>query len=65
MVAARWCQQRMWALESAAIDDELDAQRGEVDRTYSAITPDVRTALAFARRDCGFRFKVKRIPGRT
>jgi hypothetical protein len=49
MVAARWRQQRIWALESAAIDDELDAQRPEVDRTYSAITPDVRTVLAFAR----------------
>jgi hypothetical protein len=49
MVAARWRQQRMWAIESAAIDDELDAQRAEVDQAYSAITPDVRTALAFTK----------------
>ena len=47
LVAARWREKRMWALESAALDDELDAQRAEIDRTYSAITPDVRTALAF------------------
>jgi hypothetical protein len=49
MIAARWRQQRMWALEAAAIDDELEAQRAEVDQTYSAITPDVRTALAFTK----------------
>jgi hypothetical protein len=49
MVAARWRQQRMWALESAALDDEIDAQRANFDQTYSAITPDVRTALAFTK----------------
>ncbi len=49
MVAARWRQQRMWAIESAALDDELDAQRADVDHTYTLITPDVRTALAFVK----------------
>ena len=49
MIAARWRQQRMWAIESAAIDDELEAQRPAVDQAYSAITPDVRTALAFTK----------------
>jgi hypothetical protein len=49
MVAARWRQQRMWAVESAALDDQLDAQRADVDQTYTLITPDVRTALAFVK----------------
>jgi hypothetical protein len=49
MVAARWRQQRMWVIESAALDDQLEAQRAEVDQEYEDITPDVRTALAFTR----------------
>ena len=47
MVAARWRQQRIWSIESSALDDELDAQRVEVDKNYEEITPDVRTWLAF------------------
>ena len=49
MVAARWRQQRMWAIESAALDDEIEAQRDDVDKMYTLITPDVRTALAFVK----------------
>jgi hypothetical protein len=47
MVAARWRQQRIWSIESSALDDELDAQRVEVDKNYEEVTPDVRTWLAF------------------
>ena len=32
-----------------ADDVELETQRAKVDQTYSAITPDVRTALAFTK----------------
>ena len=49
MIAARWRQQRMWAIESAAIDNELKIQGPDIDRKYAEITPDARTALAFTK----------------
>jgi hypothetical protein len=49
MVAAKWRQRRLWAIEADLLDDEIIVQKEKVDadgESYSPITP-----LTFAYRD--------------
>jgi hypothetical protein len=47
MIAATWRLRRLAALESAALDHEMDAQRAELDATYSNLDPETRAHFAF------------------
>ena len=47
MIAATWRLRRLAALESAAIDHTIDAQRADVDATYDDLDPETRAHLAF------------------
>ena len=47
MIAATWRLRRISAVETAAIDHAMDAQRAEMDTTYKALDPETRTHFAF------------------
>ena len=47
MVAATWRLRRITAVESAAIDHAMEAQRSSLDGTYKVLDPETRTHLAF------------------
>ena len=47
MVAATWRLRRITAVESAAIDHAMEAQRSKLDGTYKVLDPETRTHLAF------------------
>lgn len=46
LIAATWRLRRIAAVESAAIDHAMDAQRAELDATYSNLDPETRTHFA-------------------
>jgi len=47
LIAATWRLRRLTALESAAMDHTIDAQRAGVDATYKNIDPETRAHFAF------------------
>ena len=47
MIAATWRLRRLIALESAAMDHKMDAQRIDLDATYSDLNPETRAHFAF------------------
>jgi hypothetical protein len=47
MVAAKWRQRRLWGIESALFDHEMDTQEEEIDKKYEQIDQPTRLALAF------------------
>jgi hypothetical protein len=47
MIAATWRLRRLSALESAALDHTIDAQRAAVDATYNGLDPETRAHFAF------------------
>jgi hypothetical protein len=47
LAVAKWRQRRLWAIESAAIDLEMDVQQQEVDVKYETIDQPTRLALAY------------------
>jgi hypothetical protein len=49
MVAATWRLRRLTALESAAMDHAIDAQRASLDATYQNLDPETRAHFAFDR----------------
>ncbi len=51
MVAATWRQRRLAAVESAAFDHAMDAQRAGLDATYKNLDPETRTWLALKKLD--------------
>ncbi len=51
MVAATWRRRRLAAIESAAIDHAMDAQRAGLDATYQDLDPATRTYFAFDKLD--------------
>jgi hypothetical protein len=49
MAVAQWKLRRLWSMESAALDHQMDRMAGEIDATYERIDPPTRLALAFSR----------------
>ncbi len=47
MIAATWRLRRLAALESAALDHAIEAQRAELDATYQGLDPETRAHFAF------------------
>ena len=47
LIAATWRLRRITAVESAAIDHAVDAQRAGLDSTYKIVAPETRTHFAF------------------
>ena len=47
MITATWRLRRIAAVESAAIDHAIDAQRAELDATYDELDSETRTHFAF------------------
>jgi hypothetical protein len=47
MVAAKWRQRRLWGLETALLDHEMDFQEKEIDKKYKRTDEETRVALAF------------------
>ena len=47
MIAATWRLRRLAALESAALDHMIDAQRAKLDATYEVLIPETRAYFAF------------------
>ena len=47
MIAATWRLRRLSALESAAMDHKMDAQRNDLDATYSNLDLETRAHFAF------------------
>jgi hypothetical protein len=47
IAAAKWKQRRAWALETSALDLEIERQRGDMDRAWTAVSEQERNALAF------------------
>jgi hypothetical protein len=47
--AARWRLRRIWGVETAIIDHEMDRQAPQIEEIYEKIDESTRTALALAR----------------
>jgi hypothetical protein len=47
MIAATWRLRRLSALESAALDHTIDAQRAGIDAAYQGLDPETRAHFAF------------------
>ena len=47
MIAATWRLRRIAAVESAAVDHAIDAQRVDLDAIYKSLEPETRTHFAF------------------
>jgi NADH-quinone oxidoreductase subunit C len=47
LVANRWRMRRIWSLETAVLDYEMDAQEKEVEKKYASIDETTRLALAW------------------
>src|SRR6185369_16952042 len=47
MVAARWRQQRLWMIQTAGIDLEMDRQQQPIEETMLDCTKQTRVSLAF------------------
>jgi hypothetical protein len=47
MVAAKWRQRRLWCIETALLDHEMDKQEKELDEKYEQIDQETRLAIAF------------------
>jgi hypothetical protein len=47
MVAARWRLRRLASMETAALDHAVDAQRAQIDATYTDLDAETRAHLAF------------------
>jgi hypothetical protein len=47
MVAARWRQQRVWMIQTAALDLQMDSQEEEIENTLLKLTEPTRIAMAF------------------
>ena len=47
LVAARWRMERVWALETALLDIEMEEQRESIEKKFESIDEIARTALAF------------------
>ena len=52
MVVAKWRQQRLWAIEAAAVDFRMERQRREIKEIKSTDEP-TRSALAFTGVEAG------------
>jgi hypothetical protein len=48
IVAYRWRLRRIWGVETALIDHEMDRQADHIEQTYDRIDEATRTALAFS-----------------
>lgn len=48
MVVCRSLQARTWVMESAALDDEIERQKPEIEQKYNAVSDDIRAAHALA-----------------
>lgn len=48
MAVCRWLQKRTLTLEAAAIDDEIERQKPEIEQKYNAVSDDIRAAHAIA-----------------
>lgn len=46
MAVARWHLQRNWGIETALVDNELDQNHDEIEKTYERTDHPTRTALA-------------------
>ncbi len=47
LAVAKWRQRRLWTIECAAIDHEMDLQQPEVDARYQTIDQPTRLTLAY------------------
>lgn len=47
LAVAKWRQRRLWTIESAAIDHEMDLQQQEVDSKYEKIDQPTRLTIAY------------------
>ena len=47
MVAAKWRQWRLWTLETALYDVQMDKQMKMIDETFKSIDETTRCAIAF------------------
>ena len=47
LAVAKWRQRRLWLIETAALDFEMDRQENEVAKIYNKIDEPTRLALAF------------------
>jgi hypothetical protein len=47
MAVAKWRQQRVWSMESAAMDMEIDRRRQEADKRIKRTDEPTRSAVAF------------------
>ncbi len=66
MIAATWRLRRISAVESAAVDHAIDAQRVDLDAIYKALEPETRTHFAFGETPPRFRSHglLSTLPGR-
>jgi hypothetical protein len=47
MVSALWRQRRLWGIETALLDIEMDRREAEVDENFVNCDPEARRAIAF------------------
>ena len=47
IISARWRQRRIWTLETALLDLQMDKQVKEIDEQFKRIDETTRTAIAF------------------
>jgi len=47
MAVAKWRTRRLWTIEAALYDHELDSIRQELDKNYASIDNETRVALAY------------------
>ena len=47
MAVAKWRQSRIWSVETAALDLEMDRQHPQIEKEFVQIDNATRTALAF------------------
>ena len=47
MVAARWRQQRIWAIQTASMNSEMDKQEDYINETFIKCTEPTRVGVAF------------------
>jgi hypothetical protein len=47
MVAARWRLQRIWLIQTAALDFQMDSMEAEIDQKFASIIEPMRLSLAF------------------
>ena len=55
MAAVKWHQRRIWGVENALINDEMQRQATELDRQYARLDVRTRTGLAIKSLDADSR----------